>query len=183
MLNLPESDPIELAELAQRAGVSTRTVRYYIQQGLLPAPEARGPGAHYGAEHVDRLLLIRLLQREHLPLAEIRKRIERLSPVEVKRLLVAKPSRPPESATDYVRRVLSEGSATFGVAEPRPMAAMRSVPSPPQAMGMPARSQWDRHSLSPDVELHVRRPVSREENRRIERLMEAARKIFNEEQP
>jgi hypothetical protein len=61
------------------------------------------------------------------------------------------------------------------------MAAMRSVRPP--AIGLPARSQWDRHSLSPDVELHVRRPVSREENRRIERLMEAARRIFNEEQP
>src|SRR4051812_35609824 len=66
---------LELNQLADRAGVSPRTVRYYIQQGLLPAPE-KGPGAHYGAEHLDRLLLIKRFQKEHLPLAEIRRLIE-----------------------------------------------------------------------------------------------------------
>ena len=34
-----------LAELCERTEVSARTVRYYIQQGLLTAPERRGPGA------------------------------------------------------------------------------------------------------------------------------------------
>ena len=178
MLILPDSDPIELTELADRAGVSARTVRYYIQQGLLPAPETRGPGAHYGPEHVDRLVLIKRLQKEHLPLSEIRKRIEKLSPAEVKRLLAERQHRPSESARDYVQRVLSEGAATLRVAEPP---ALSGAPSAPASMQH--RSQWDRHSLSPDVELHVRRPVSREENRRIERLIEAARRIFNEEQP
>ena len=179
MLILPDSDPLELTELADKAGVSPRTVRYYIQQGLLPAPESRGPGAHYGTEHVDRLLLIRRLQKEHLPLSEIRKRIDKLSPADVKRLLSAKSSHQvSESATEYVRRVLSEGPATFSIAE-RP----RASPSAPPPLSTPARSQWDRLSLSPDVELHVRRPVSREENRRIERLIEAAKKIFNEELP
>jgi DNA-binding transcriptional MerR regulator len=170
MLSLPESDPLELTERADRAGVSPRTVRYSIQQGLLPPPESRGPGAHYGAEHVDRLLLIRRLQKEHLPLSEIRKRLDKLSPAEVKRLLSARPAHPAESASEYVRRVLSEGPATFSIAAPPPLPT-------------PARSQWDRLSLSPDVELHVRRPVSREENRRIERLIETAKKIFNEELP
>jgi hypothetical protein len=38
-------------------------------------------------------------------------------------------------------------------------------------------------SLSPDVELHVRRPGSREDQRRIERLLEAAREILLEDVP
>ena len=77
-MNDPEvpEDALDLTELADRAGVSIRTVRYYIQQGLLPRPEARGPGAHYKEEHLDRLLLIKRLQKEHLPLAEIRRSIE-----------------------------------------------------------------------------------------------------------
>ena len=65
----------DLQELCTEAGVTPRTVRYYIQQGLLQEPEARGPGAHYTEEHLDRLLLIKRLQKEHLPLAEIRKAI------------------------------------------------------------------------------------------------------------
>ena len=47
----------------------------------------------------------------------------------------------------------------------------------------PARSQWDRLTLAPDVELHVRRPLSREQNRQVERLIEAARDIFEEDTP
>jgi hypothetical protein len=33
------------------------------------------------------------------------------------------------------------------------------------------RGQWDRILLTPDIELHIRRPQSREQNRQIERLM------------
>ena len=40
-------DGLSLTELARRADVTPRTVRYYIAQGLIPAPPA-GPGQHYG---------------------------------------------------------------------------------------------------------------------------------------
>ena len=42
------------------------------------------------------------------------------------------------------------------------------------------RSQWERLALTDDVELHVRRPLSRDANRRVEKLIEEARKIFEE---
>ena len=58
-----------LKTLCKVAGVSPRTVRYYIQQGLLPPPDRAGPGATYGQGHVDRLLLILRLKDQHLPLA------------------------------------------------------------------------------------------------------------------
>ncbi|MEP6507730.1 MAG: MerR family transcriptional regulator [Gemmatimonadales bacterium] len=184
MLNTPEPESIDLLELSDKAQVSPRTIRYYIQQGLIPAPEARGPGAHYGPEHVDRLRLIRLLQREHLPLSEIRRRIEKLPPEEVRRILATEPEPKPTSASQYVQQVLSEG-----VANMRPPAIAMSVaapvlrearpPKPPAA----ARSQWEHFTLAHDVELHVRRPGTREDNRRIERLLEAAREIFNEDLP
>jgi DNA-binding transcriptional MerR regulator len=56
----PEEYPIR--ELAERAGVSVRTVRYYIQEGLLPAPDTQGRFASYTEEHLDRLELIRRLK-------------------------------------------------------------------------------------------------------------------------
>ncbi|HEU4878448.1 MAG TPA: MerR family transcriptional regulator [Gemmatimonadaceae bacterium] len=184
MLNLPNNphaDPIDLLELSDKAGISPRTIRYYIQQGLLPAPETRGPGAHYGPEHVDRLKLIRRLQREHLPLSEIRKRIEKLSPQEVKRILTAERERRSDSASEYVRRVLSEGAASYASPERRAVSVSRANLARDQSASTYQRSQWERFALAPDVELHIRRPVSREDNRRIERLLEAAREIFNEE--
>ena len=75
-----------LTELADLAGVTPRTVRYYIGQGLLPSVGQSGPGAKYGDDHLARLRLIRRLQREHLPLAEIRRRLDRLDDAEIAEL-------------------------------------------------------------------------------------------------
>jgi DNA-binding transcriptional MerR regulator len=71
-------DAYTLPELARLADVTPRTVRYYVQQGLLPAPDPAGPATRYGGGHLIRLRLIRLLQRDHHPLAEIRSRLERM---------------------------------------------------------------------------------------------------------
>ena len=179
MLKIFESaEPLDLQGLSDKSKVSARTIRYYIQQGLLPAPETRGPGAHYAQEHVDRLRLIRRLQGEHLPLSEIRKRIEKLSPQEVKRILATDAERPPDSASDYVRRVLREGAAPYAMRSVAELSVRRSNLPRDQSPSSYQRSQWERFTLAPDVELHIRRPGSREDNRKIERLLEAAREIF-----
>ena len=58
-------------ELAERAGVSVDTIRYYQGRGLLPPPTRRGRIAHYGLEHLERLERIRDLQGHGLSLAAI----------------------------------------------------------------------------------------------------------------
>jgi hypothetical protein len=40
------------------------------------------------------------------------------------------------------------------------------------------RAQWERIALTPDIEVHVRRPLSREDNRRLEKLLERAEELF-----
>jgi hypothetical protein len=45
----------------------------------------------------------------------------------------------------------------------------------------PARSQWERFTLAEGIELHVQRPLERLQQRRLERLISAARQIFGEE--
>ncbi len=62
-----------LDELAELGGVSRRTVRYYIQEDLLPAPYGVGRGPHYGPEHLDALLRVRSLQEAGRTLDEIRR--------------------------------------------------------------------------------------------------------------
>jgi DNA-binding transcriptional MerR regulator len=199
-------DTLDLPALAAAADVSARTVRYYIQQGLLPAPESRGPGAHYTGEHLARLRLIKRMQREHLPLAEIRRRLEALAPADIQRLAAEPEARGPRSsARDYIRDVLSEGpammqmramrmsppmsamdAAAAGSAAPAPvpMAVSSALPTPDPRSPTPAtRAQYDRITLAPDVELHIRRPLSREQNRQVERLLQAARAIFEEDTP
>src|SRR5262245_59605526 len=101
---------LDLNDLCVESDVTARTVRYYIQQGLLPSP-GLGAGARYGPAHLARLRLIRRMQREHLPLAEIRRRLEELDEDAILRLAEAPSSDNSErtsSAVDYVRAVLGE---------------------------------------------------------------------------
>ena len=65
-----------IAELAELGGVTRRTVRYYVQEGLLPAPLGVGRGRHYGADHLERLLQVRHLQEQGRTLEEIRSAID-----------------------------------------------------------------------------------------------------------
>jgi DNA-binding transcriptional MerR regulator len=168
---LPMDDGLlELAELCEQTGVTARTVRYYIQQGLLASPGQMGPGAKYTPSHLARLLLIRKLQQEHLPLAEIRRRLTNLDDESVLSL-VRSPARA-GSAADYARSVLGQ-SARPGKGPTTAVAA----PSKPAFAS--DRSTWERIVLSPDVELHIRRPLTREDNRRIEQVLEFARRTLN----
>jgi len=60
-----------IAQLAELTNVSRRTVRYYIQRGLLSPPLGSGRGSHYNEAHLSRLIQIRDLQLKGIPLAEI----------------------------------------------------------------------------------------------------------------
>jgi len=65
-----------IEELAALGGVTRRTVRYYVQQELLPAPLGVGRGRHYGPEHLARLQAVKALQEQGLSLDEVRQAVE-----------------------------------------------------------------------------------------------------------
>ncbi|MDI1455695.1 MerR family transcriptional regulator [Streptomyces sp. ATE26] len=72
---------LTIDELAARAGVTVRTVRFYSSRGLLPPPEI-GPRrvGRYGPVHEARLALIEELQRQGMTLAAIERYLRRLPP-------------------------------------------------------------------------------------------------------
>ena len=188
-----------LTELADLAGVTPRTVRYYLSSGLLPGVGQTGPGAKYGEDHLGRLRLIRRLQRDHLPLAEIRRRLGELGDDAVRDLAEADDSPPPaESALDYIRTLLGTPRPSTGglavvakslhASGPAPMShptrttAAESLGEYTSPTATPVeRSQWERVVLAPDVELHVRRPLSRTQNKRVDRLVTIARELLEED--
>ncbi|MEN8721178.1 MAG: MerR family transcriptional regulator [Oceanococcaceae bacterium] len=65
---------LRMADLVERTGVSAQTIRYYVNQGLLPQPRKSARNmAWYSETHVEQIRLIRALQKEHfLPLVAIR---------------------------------------------------------------------------------------------------------------
>lgn len=62
-----------IGELATRSGVTAKTIRYYEDQQILPAP-ARTSGGYRDYDHtaLDRLQFVRAAQAAGLTLAEIR---------------------------------------------------------------------------------------------------------------
>lgn len=73
---LPENpdaaERYSIDELSTLAGVTPRTVRYYIAQGLLDRPEGEKRGAHYLRRHLEQLLLTRRWTDAGLGLDRIR---------------------------------------------------------------------------------------------------------------
>ena len=231
-------DPYSLGDLARLADVTPRTVRYYVAQGLLPSPEAAGPATRYTEGHLARLRLIKRLQRDHLPLAEIRARLERMGDEEVLAAAAELDPREPDPSLDrqdtldFVRELMRQGGVRPSVAEAltpyevaaRPAVTLRpasllkrmervampptpameeasletappmapapapspslappvSSPAPAAARTTPDRSTWERLVIAPDVELHVRRPLDRQTNKRVDQLERIARELFED---
>lgn len=65
----------KVSELADKAGVTKRTIHYYISKGLLLPPNGNGVNSTYDDSHLERLLLIKKLQNEFMPLNKIREYI------------------------------------------------------------------------------------------------------------
>jgi DNA-binding transcriptional MerR regulator len=169
---------LTIDELATRAGVPVRTVRFYIAEGLLPGASTRGKGASYTQEHLDRLQLIRLLVARHLPLVEVRELVTRLPPDEVRDVIqeeqerteeVAAQASKPTSPKDYLSALLdqargypSQGIATGGVpgsrgavSAPRPQQQPKKEDQPLQASAppLPARQPPDLRAPLPTAPL------------------------------
>src|SRR5262245_17299404 len=84
---MPRKPGYTISELAESAGTTPRTVRYYTAEGLLPPPDARGRFAVYSDEHLDRLRLIGRLKEAYLPLNAIREQVASLTHPQVRELL------------------------------------------------------------------------------------------------
>jgi DNA-binding transcriptional MerR regulator len=68
-----------IGELATLGGVSRRTVRYYVQEGLIPPPLGLGRGNHYTPEHLEQLLRVKAMQENGRSLVDIRRAPGQLS--------------------------------------------------------------------------------------------------------
>lgn len=74
-----EAAALTVDELAARAGVTVRTIRFYSTRGLLPPPQI-GPRrvGRYGPDHLARLALIEELQGQGMTLSAIERYVQRL---------------------------------------------------------------------------------------------------------
>jgi DNA-binding transcriptional MerR regulator len=186
-------DEYLIHQIANLAGVSTRTIRYYAQEGLLPEPVIQGKYAYYNDEHLERLKLILQLKNNYLPLKEIRQIITSLSTQEVQDLLKSKEKegipgsshlnnnipQVSDSARDYIARLLKTQPEAVQPA-PRLMPPLPTkVKQVPQIITDPAGEKWQRIHLAPGVELHFKEPLTHQEQTRLDELIQTAKKIYS----
>ena len=133
-----------ISELAKKAQVSVRTIRYYIDEGLLPPPTTTGRYATYGEDYLTRLGLIKELQNAYLPLKEIRKQISHLMIEEIEELLEQYQTKPeqqmplaessddnqtdPPTAIEYLSKVLEAHTEEYQKPEQPRARLQRSNP-------------------------------------------------------
>ena len=183
----PSTQTYSLKEVATQVGVELRVLRswmgspYRILRGV-----GRGSGARYSQHFFDRAMLAQRLRSENVTLGEIAKRLSGIPDEELEQLLAggvgAMQQKGRGSAADYAAAALSSRGMFTSALQQR-MAGhsttrSQQVPAATTSQRAGARVHWERITLSDGVEIHVRRPMNREENRLLERLLEEAERIF-----
>lgn len=165
-----------LKNLADATGIEERTVRSYIERGLLPGAHARGRAATYSKEHLSRLRVIQSLRRArpNIGLSEIRIFLQNLSPEQIDRLAAGEISAAPrvidasirpaggdsqdaaDDDNEVPRTIDWEVSAAKLTGAERLVGLLREVSGfTPSALTSKVEG-WQRIAVTPDVELSVR---------------------------
>lgn len=195
-----------IQELAAKANVTVRTIRYYTEEGLLPPPVTRGKNAYYTPDHLNRLELIRRMKEAYLPLREIRQVMLSLTEAEVVQRLNEQifpqeptirevgPAAPAPAAgsdaVEYIARLMTN-QAAYRPGRNRPA----NLPSQPVRQGENIQSHtqssgtstsdsiseaWQRIPLASGVELHLRTSIDPSLRDRVEQLISFAIKLFRQ---
>jgi DNA-binding transcriptional MerR regulator len=184
-----EQTSYTIDELSEIVGIPIRTIRFYVSEGLLSGPGARGKAATYSEEHLLRLRLIRRLVEERVPLSEIRERLASLTVADLRGLLAsekrrsARLERAKQSPKDYIGVLLDRARARK--APPMTPSIENWVREPDIVRGLfghhhsvrpePFPSQTWRHiTLEPGIELHIRQDAEGRASEIIQRLLEVA---------
>jgi DNA-binding transcriptional MerR regulator len=168
-----------LEELAEETGIEARTIRSYIEKGLLPSSQSRGRGAAYLPEHLVRLRVIKMLRRAwpNLSLADIRIRLQQLTLEDIQALsegrIAAAPTPIPGGPSDEAQiagddDLDDELENDAALSEPTPSTsrrlagaerlvhALRQVTGHIAAAPAAKVEAWQRITITEDIELSVR---------------------------
>lgn len=171
------NESYSLDGLAEATGIEARTIRSYIERGLLPGAQTRGRAATYSEEHLSRLQVIKSLRRArpNITLSEIRIHLQRFNPEQIQRLAGGSISAAASAIdhgnqsetgdittdeTDDEREL--QGAVDWEQAAPKLTGAERLVQLLREISGFakPATTSkmegWQRITVTPDIELSVR---------------------------
>ncbi|HMN12357.1 MAG TPA: MerR family transcriptional regulator [Bellilinea sp.] len=178
----------QISELAEAAQTSVRTVRYYLEMGLLPLPAADGKFSVFSDDHLNRLRLIALLKESYLPLREIREILLSMAPQDVVDKLKelkkgeSKKERSHKSsnARDYIQNLIDEQNVLRNqrsLHAPQPRLIKESQASQ-GAIDLQGET-WQKVQVKEGVEIAFSQSLPTEDQARVREIILFAKKIFN----
>lgn len=197
---------ISLQDLAELTCIEPRTIRSYIERGLLPGPESRGRNAAYSRDHIDRLrVLVKIRDaNRNLTLDQVRAVLQSLSPQQIGEIAAGRiliqavmdtdADRRPGTALEYLAALRastqfdavtferSEASTSRAKTNQTPAAelaeALASLAgATPTGRGSTGQ-RWIRFSITPDIEMSVRDSFSPEQTAHLQRVADLLRVLL-----
>jgi DNA-binding transcriptional MerR regulator len=179
-----------IGELANKTGVSVRTIRFYISEGLLPSPQSRGRYTVYDEEYIGRIELIKRLKEAFLPIKEIRLMLEMQNKAEIEAFLRNyENTRSTENdALDYIAGVMESkkmvSDQPANIQFQSPPANLRPRQSPMPAAKRPAdfgdEENWKRFKIIPGFEFHITERIFNRNERVVWQLIEKAKALLSQ---
>ncbi len=201
-----ENTELTLEELASISLVPIRTLRFYIQEGLLPGPDTRGKNATYSNQHLERIEMIKRLKEHFLPLQQIKSLLDNMSEDDIQKILIyreqfklsmednstflenrPKSSKVGSSALDYIRSLEQTQHLNQAVGEPKmtlkmPKEQFVFTEAPIQyndrSSSRPRRESWRKIIFTDGVELHISVAREKQFKAEIQELVDFARNLF-----
>lgn len=178
------TEPLTLARLSAETGVSPRTIRSWVAEQLVPGPLARGRGATYPPEAIERVRQVRRMREANRSAEDIRRALvfgddDFASALTVtqfatrrSRRRLGRPRVPGviEDLSDIPIPVFHSGFAS--------LAQQLGAGDAYDPSAAASSSDWVSFEVSPDVELRVRGPIMEDQRALIARCATAIGRIL-----
>jgi DNA-binding transcriptional MerR regulator len=181
----PSNNKYSIKDLEEKTGIKVRTIRLYIQEGLVPPPNGTGGGASYDDTHLLHLQAVKVLQESQLKFSGIKEALAAMSADEVRALVAdsesGKRTWDSQSLQNWIRPVAPP------VPTPRDFSfAAIGTPQSPQLAATPsasilgrltrqtpqAQETWLRMSPLDGVEVQIRDDVDPKTKELVMQLMQ-----------
>ena len=206
--NPAETAGYTIYELSEQSGVEPRTIRSYVEKGIISGPDSLGRAARYPQESLDRLKVLQLLRdaNRSLTLDQIRRLLQSIGPSELSGLADGRirigavldadedsrhaainylrslhSQSPPPNATALFQRHESRGHEAFEDQLPvfeEAALALAKLAGLTSSSRSARIEQWYRLELTPDIELSVRGNFGSDQIAQLHRIGDALRLLL-----
>ncbi len=176
-----------IGELVYETGFKKRTIHYYSQKGVIPAPIGQGLGAYYTQVHLFRLKLINHMKKSHLKLTGIREAFNAMSVDDLETLLNKIENEEANWKLDSLENWMVEAPKTSpediplfqrtrDVKEPEEQATYKTNYLETVKRKKPEATSWDKITLEDGVEVHIRSDKLRKKTN----ILDAVKQLLEE---